>query len=310
MSLLTICQQVARIVRIAVPDTIVGADSEEASLLLAAAQEAGEALARRPPGGWTQMMREYTFTTVAVGPVDGTANGTAVITGLPSTALLAADTFYCMGTNVPNNTLIASVDSPTQVTLTNAVDAGTVSLTFGQSDYSLPSDFERSIDMTQWDRTRYWAMRGPLSAQQWQLYKSSVLGRATIQRRYRFRNIGGVNRLSIDPVPTDNDSTLVFEYVSNAWCASSLGVPQTQWLADTDVGILDEYLIGLSVKWRTMERLGLAYEAALSEYERQESKAVAQDGGAPTLDLTPTEGVALLTPYAVPETGFGNVTGS
>ncbi len=84
-------------------------------------------------------------------------------------------------------------------------------------------------------------MRGPLSPPQWQFAKSSVAGRAAIARRFRFRNVGGQTMLSLDPVPADNGAALVLESVSNAWCRSAAGAPQSAWAADTDVGILDEF---------------------------------------------------------------------
>ena len=139
---------------------------------------------------------------------------------------------------------------------------------------------------------------------------SSVIGRASIQRRFRFREEAGVQVFSIDPVPTDNGSALVFEYVSNAWCQSSGGTAQALWEADTDIGILDEYLMMLGVRWSVLRRLGLSYAEEMEEYERQVSKAIGADGGAAILDLTPGDRLTLIGPWNLPETNFGNVSGS
>lgn len=312
MTLLTICTQVASKIPVAAPSSIIGNSDETAQLLLACAQDEGEALARRPQGGWVAMIQEHTFQTVATSAMSGvTTEGSPVITGLSSTSAISPNTFYCTGTNIPNNAIVQSVDSSTQVTLNvNALASGTsTNLIFSQSDYPVPSDFQRPIDNTQWDRTRFWSMRGPQDPQQWQLYKSSVIGRASIQRRYRFRQIGGSLHISIDPVPTDNGSTLVFEYVSNAWCKSATGALQTSWQADTDVGILDEYLIRLGVQWRMLRRLGLSYSEEKAEYDAMVDKAVAQDGGSAILDLSPPNHLTLIGPWNLPETNFGNVVG-
>lgn len=314
MTLLSICAQVANYIPVTAPLTIFGNADQTAQLLLACAQDEGEALARRPQGGWVCMIREYDFRTAAVGPFSGSAansgaGGVAVITGLSSTTGIVANTWYAFGTGLPIDTIVASVDSSSQVTLNNAASqTGAGTFQFGQSDYALPSDFERPIDNTFWDRSRFWAMRGPLSPQQWQLYKSSVIGNASIQRRYRFRQISGTPgsmRLSIDPVPLDNGSALVFEYVSNAWCQSAVFALQTAWAADTDLGVLSEYLLRLGIRYRILRRLGMSYAEELDEYERQCDKAVAHDGGAPILDLTPTQQLSLLGPWNLPETGFG-----
>lgn len=310
MSLLSMCRQVANYIPVAAPSSIINNNDETATLLLAAAQDEGEALARRPQGGWVSMMAEYDFTTVAIGPLNGNlTNGSAVVTGLSSTAGLSANIFYCFGTGTQNNAIIKSVDSATQITMTlPAIQTGTFAITFGQSDYPVPADFERPTDNTFWDRSRFWSMRGPQSPQQWQLYKSSVIGRASIQRRYRFREIGGALKLSIDPVPTENGSQLVFEYTSTAWCKNSTGTPQNQWQADTDTGIISEYLMRLGIRWRALRRLGLSFQAELDEYERQVDKAVASDGGGAILNLTPADSLSLIGPWNLPETNFGGST--
>lgn len=297
--------------KVEVPATIIGNTGDEAQLLLQCSQEAGNFLTRRPPGGWVAMIRENDFLTVAQGPVSGTiansgAGGVARITGLASTTGLAANIWYVAGTGIPYNAAIASVDSPTQVTLNlaaNPVGAAT-DITFMKVGYALPSDFNRPVDNTMWDRSRYWQMRGPLSPQQWQFYKSSIFSRATVQRRFRLMRLGSTVYFTIDPPPTDNGSELVYEYVSNAWCQSSLGVAQTQWLADSDTGILDENLIYLGTKWRTLERLGMAYDSALADYENEADKAVAQDGGSATLDIAPQPWPWLLSPFGVQDGNF------
>lgn len=291
---------------------MVGNTSEQAQLLLQLANDEGEALARRKPGGWAAMNWEHDFTTAAIATTGNVAGSSTVITNIPSTAALAANLWQvCGSAGFPNNTYIVSVDSPTQVTVNQPTSTTTsqtgVSITFGQAAYPLPSDFERPIDGTFWDRSRFWQMRGALSPQQWQLYKSSVLGTsATIQRRYRIMNVADTLYLAIDPVPTDNGSELVFEYVSNAWCQSAANPPvrQTQWLADTDTGILDEFLIRKGVTWRVLERLGMSYDSAQAEYEELCDKAVAHDAGTQVLDMVHSAGLVLVGPWNVPDSNF------
>jgi hypothetical protein len=321
LSLLSICQNVANSIPVATPTTIISNPAETAIRLLSAAQLAGEALARRPENGWVAMIAEYDFyTSATVNNISGTianVGGFGKITGLTLGSPInpvAANTWYAFGTGVPGQAIVTAVtvaDPNSSVTINQAATStGTGTFTFGQSDYALPSDFQRVIDSTIWDRSRFWSMRGPQSPQQWQLYKSSVIGRAAIQRRFRFREIGGVQVFSIDPVPTDNGSPLVFEYVSNAWCASALGVKQNSWQADTDVGILDEYLIMLGARWMAKQALGMAYQEELDQYERQAGKAMAKDGGLAILDMTPSDHLTLIGPWNIPETGFGNMAGS
>lgn len=315
MSLLSICQLALADLGLPEPTSIVGNSDETARRVLAAAQLAGKSLYKRPQGGWVNGIREYDFVTAAVAQEAGTiANsgpgGAAVISDLSTTTGIAIDTWYAFGTGVANNSIVQAVTSSTVTLNQAATQTGAGFFTFGQSDYPLPSDFQRPVDNTMWDRSRFWSMRGPQSPQQWQLYKSSVIGRASIQRRFRFRRINGNMVFSIDPVPTDNGSALVFEYVSNAWCESATGTPQNQWEADTDIGILDEDLLMLGTRWRVYARLGFAYQSELDEYEREVSKAMAADGGSAILDLAPADRLTLIGPWNLPETNFGNVSGT
>jgi hypothetical protein len=308
LSLLSICTQIANDIPVAAPTSIIGNSDETAIRLLASAQNAGEALARKPPGGWVDMIQEFDFTTKALAPQHGTianVGGFGVISGLASTSGISVGAWYSFGNGCPLDSVVTAVTASSVTINQPASLTGAGLYTFGQSDYTLPTDFQRPIDNTMWDRSRYWQMRGPMSPQQWQLYKSSVIGQASIQRRFRFRQIKGVQVFSIDPVPTDNGSPLVFEYVSNGWCQSSAGVPQNRWQADTDIGILDEYLLMLGTRWRVLRRLGFSYSEELDEYEREVSKAMASDGGAAVLSLVPRNGLNLLGPWNMPETGFG-----
>jgi hypothetical protein len=344
MTLLSICQDACAMTPVSLPTAIVGNSDQTAKLLLAIANQAGQALARRPQGGWVTMIREWDFTTNAIGGQSGTIdnsgpNGNAVISGLATTAGIAPSSWVASGPGLRRNSVVTAVDATT-VTLNQPAVAVTgsvftldssvldgndvlgpgVSLSgtyiFGQADYPLPSDFQRPVDGTFWDRSRFWAMRGPQSPQQWQMFKSSVMGTASIQRRFRFRAANviagtagtpGVRVLSIDPTPFDNGAQLVFEYVSNGWCSSADGtLLQSAWKADGDVGVLSEYLLGLGVNYRFLRRLGLAYNEELDEYERETDKAVAHDGGSAILNMAPTFNSFLLSPGNLPESGYGD----
>lgn len=309
MTLLSICSEAASDLAINVPTSIVGNTDETATRLLAAAQLAGQSLARKPQGGWVSMMREFDFVTAAIGPQTGSiansgAGGVAIISGLTGISAITAPYWYAFGTGVPANAIITASTSSTVTLNQPATKTGTGTFNFGQSDYALPSDYQRPIDGTMWDRSRYWQMRGPQSPQQWQLYKSSVIGQASVQRRFRFRQEGGTLRFSVDPVPTDNGSALVFEYVSNAWCQSSIGTAQTSWQADTDVGVVDEYLLTLGIRWRMLRRFGLSYNEELSEYESEVAKAMAHDGGSAILSIVPNTYSFLLSPANIQEANF------
>jgi hypothetical protein len=164
----------------------------------------------------------------------------------------------------------------------------------GGSDYQLPPDLLKIVDDTVWESTRYWAMRGSLSPQQWQRYRRSIYGRATIWRRWRIRvpsgqQAGYGTRFSLDPpvAATDNVSRFVFEYVSVNAVQQPSGAMVSDWTGDNDHAIVGEVLIELGTRWRMLRRMGLAYDDEKDEYEREIDKAVARSGGMMILNLVP-----------------------
>lgn len=180
--------------------------------------------------------------------------------------------------------------------------------TIGTADYALPDDFDRMISMTAWNRSQYWRARGGLTPRAWQEIKSSVLGNTIIGTRFRIRRVSGIGfrALSLDPTPTAAED-LVFEYISNQWCASSdLVTYRKAWGADTDVGILDEYLLELGLHWRVLNRLGMSYLEEREEYDREVAKAFAVAGVMEPLELSPSRNIRLLNFRNVPDTHFGS----
>ena len=175
-----------------------------------------------------------------------------------------------------------------------------------QDDYSLPSDFSRLVNQTLWDRSNFEEIRGPLSPQQWQEYKSSVLAStATIWKKFRIRNVSGTTYFSIHPTP-DAVESLVFEYSSKNFCESAGGTGQATWAADTDVPVLDPNLVFLGTRWRVMRRIGMSYADERDEYERELDKAKARNGGAPILSTEANNFFRLISPRDnIPDTGFG-----
>lgn len=176
-----------------------------------------------------------------------------------------------------------------------------------QADYDLPSDYDRLVDGTLWDRDNYWDLRGPLSPAEWQVYKSSVLGSSvSLRARVRIRNVSGTRKFSLDPTPSTSGVTFVYEYVSKNWCESSGGTGQTDWAADTDTGVISEYLIELETLWRMLNRLGLAYAEEKEEAEKEIMQAISADAGAPTLSLSARRKVHLIDAGNIPDTGYGS----
>lgn len=140
-----------------------------------------------------------------------------------------------------------------------------------QSGHTLPTDLDRIISETLWNRTTTDPVYGPLSAQSWQAQKAQVT--STVWSQYRIRG----NQFYFMPAPSASQS-IYYEYVSNKWCQSSGGTAQAAWAADSDTGRIPEHLLTLSLVWRWLEAKGLDYSQRYDEYEREKSKIIARDG--------------------------------
>lgn len=137
---------------------------------------------------------------------------------------------------------------------------------------ALPSDFDRFIAETFFNRTRKRPVYGPLNANEWQFAKSVVA--TVIIESFRQRG----DSILMTPTPTAGD-TYAFEYVAKNWCQSSAGAAQSAWASDTDTGILNEELMTLGVVWRFKKGQGFDYDEDFRSYEMQCAQIYSRDGG-------------------------------
>lgn len=144
---------------------------------------------------------------------------------------------------------------------------------------AIPSDFERMIEGTFWNRTQDRRVVGPLTPQKWQMLQTGLY--SLVWDAFRIRG----TEILMSPVPTANDS-LAYEYVSKNWCANAAGtVERSAWAADDDAGLLDEELMTVGVVWRFRKAKGLDYSEEFRSYELLVARKLANDGAMSILDL-------------------------
>ena len=137
---------------------------------------------------------------------------------------------------------------------------------------AIPSDFDRFVEETFYNRTQKREVTGPLSPQDWQFTQAVVA--STLVESFRVRG----SSILITPTPNGTD-TYAFEYISNQWCESSGGTDQSAWAADSDTGILSEELMTEGVIWRFLRAKGMDYAEQFRTYEMQVADKFAKDGG-------------------------------
>lgn len=176
----------------------------------------------------------------------------------------------------------------------------TVTTVDGTPSYSITSDgdFDRIVSGAEWDQSNNWRMRGSLSTQEWRFRKDAIVPTNQIRKVYQIRG----STVYIDPTPSATE-TLSFPYVRNTWCESSGGTGQSEWLADTDVAVIDEELLELDVLWRLLNGRRPYFEEK-EEFERALMQRIADDNafGPMRLDDPPSR---LHLPN-IPESGFGS----
>lgn len=267
----------------------------------------------RQAHNWTALQKEYNL--VVSPPVTTTgdvAANSAVISNIPSTASLLANYMMVAGSSIPAAARIASIDSPTQITMTmEATGAATATdLTFSQDTYPEPSDFNNFINRTWWDRTNRWELLGPDSPQLDQWHRSGIV---TTGPRRHFRQLGALaNTYRIWPPPAEisDPIQLVYEYISNNCVYVTGGTTTAQYFAnDTDVPILNDRAIIMGIKWRFWEQKGFDWTAKRTDYFNFVERLKARDGGAKTLNMVKRVNPIFISPANVQDGFFPGPVG-
>ena len=260
-------------------------------------------------GNWTALQSEHIITTETIIQTTGDlVDGSGVISNIAAgTSLLAATTWGVTGNGIVTSARIASIDSPTQVTLTElATDtAAGVALTFAKDTYPLPDDFQGFISDTWWDRTNRWQLLGPSSPQADQFLRSGIV---TTTPRRSWRQIGRLaNAWRAWPPPgtTDPRMTWEYEYNSSYWATDVNGVGKVRFSADTDTCVFPDAVMIAGLKMRFFDAKGMDTTVLRATYERLLASARGSDGGASKLSMTGAKsGFHLLDYWNIPDGNF------
>lgn len=302
---LQLVQQAANELGIPEPSQVIGAQDETSKQLLALANREGKdfSVLANGCGGWQNLHKEYSFQTEAVVTTGNVVTGTYIITGIPSTAGIVAETWKVTGNGIPYPATIVSVDSATQVTIDVEIDGSYTGteLTFGQVAYDLPADFEYFVQKTFWDGAYRWMLLGPISAQEKQILRYGIIASGP-RRKFYVRS----NKMWLDPIPGESGNVIAYDYFSNYWCQSAAGADQRQWTADTDTYKLDEDCFIQGLKWRYLRSRGLDYAQEALDYTNDSQRVMSRDGGARDMPVGGSNfGYHFLDSTNLPETGYG-----
>ena len=296
-TLLQLVQQATGEMGLNQPTQVVGNTSSDVIQLYSLINSVGYEVQR--DHNWEALDKEYRFYTVyetlTCTLVDGSVN---VVTVEPTTGL--SNLWIVTGTGINQDTYVNTVTGANSLTLSQAAtQTGVFTLYFSQAKYPLPSDWDRQIDRTHYDKSKRWEMLGPTDAQQWQFLKSSYISTGP---RIRYRILGGY--FQVWPA-MNTDEYLGFEYMSNQWATSSAGVTQSSFLADSDTCIFPDRLMVTALKKKYFEIKGFDSTAFTRDYLQQLSFAKANDSGSATLSFAPVPGSILIGFENIPDANYG-----
>ena len=277
------------------PASVIGNTNNQVVQILALANRLGRDLMR--DFEWQRLVKAYIFQTSTAITTTGTiTSDPSVITSIPDTTGMAIGNVVT-GTGVAPYAEILTVDSSVQVTLNTPVSTSTssVSLTFAKQDYALPTDYDRMVSDTNWDRTNHWRNMGTKSSQEWQWLQGGVISIGP-RERYRIYN----NLLRIFAAIT-TPYTFAFEYVSNYFVVASGGTAGTKasFTADTDFAVFQDDLMVAGLKYYYLSAKKLPRDEELMLFANIKSKCKADDVPTPSMSLSPQLVPELIGPWSV-----------
>jgi hypothetical protein len=297
-TMLQLVNQVQSELNLAVTPNVAGNPSQDTQQILSLMNAAGYELTKEYD--WQALENEYRFYTQYLTTTGTATAGSYVLTGLASTTGLSTN-YSITGYNIAQDTYVVSVDSATQVTISQkASGTGTGTINFSQTIYPLPSDFETVTDRTQWDKTKHWEMLGPEDAQQWQWLKSGYISTGP---RMRWRILGG--KFQVWP-PMTTQEYLGFEYRSKGWARSASGTVKNSFTNDDDTTVFDDRIMVLYTKLKYFQIKSFDTTALTQDYQRYLSIAKANDKGSATLSFAPYPTKVLIGWANIPDTGYGS----
>lgn len=296
-TLLQLVQQATGEMGLTQPTQVVGNTSADVVQIYSLINSVGYEIQR--DHNWEALDKEYRFYTVYTTLTCTLVANSTVVNTVESTTGLS-NLYIVTGTGINQDTYVNTVTGNNSLTLSQAATtSGVYTLYFSQAKYPLPSDWDRQVDRTHYDKSKRWEMLGPTSAQQWQFLKSSYISTGP---RIRYRILGGYFQIW----PAMNTSEyLGFEYMSNAWATTAAGVPETSFQNDSDTCIFPDRLMVTALKKKYFEIKGFDATAFTRDYLQQLSFAKANDSGSATLSFAPVPGSVLIGFENIPDANYG-----
>lgn len=313
-NLLQIIQTAQRELGLPVSETVVGNPDITTQQMFAFSNLELDELRQRPDTGWTVQQFEYNLDVqVATSTTGDVSENSDLITNIPDTSNLQANSFAISGPYIPQAARIAEVVDATTVRMTMIATGTEVggTIQFGKDTYEIPSDLAWYQNDTWWDRTNFWRLIGPDSPQADQWQRSGIVA---FGPRRHWRQLGPyANKFRLWPSPFELSAPLqlVFEYMSyNSVRVQNSPTDFAQYFEnDTDTPLLDDRAIIMGIKWRFWEQKGFNWTVKRTEYDNYVDRLIARDGASPTLNLVRQPNPIYISPANIQDGYFPGSSG-
>ena len=204
--------------------------------------------------------------------------------------------------NEANNELCREYEWP------QLIKEGTITLATSDNAYDLPSDFDSWVFNTMYNTNDNWALRGPMSPQE---YQERQYNYVSYLNRQRYIVLGYTQaNVTISPTPDagDNGKTLKFFYLSSNRVIASTGptVYDSKFDTDTDTPVLDEDALRYRIMSHYFRSKGLEYQhLAAQALERSNERIAAIRGAGPIYCGNRYRRQRFLSWTNIPDSGYG-----
>lgn len=181
-----------------------------------------------------------------------------------------------------------------------------ITLNYGDSgEVALPSDFERMIPQTGWDRSATVPLNGEITPQQWQWAKGTGTDLSVLDVTFRF-NRDYIKILPTPPVTGTNPyQVLYYEYLSRGWVRD--GGDSTHYLDHPvnggDYLLYEPVLLIKMLRYKFLAAKGFDTTAAVAEFTTALKFAVSKNNSGQSLNLVPRATFPFTNPQNI--TGIG-----
>lgn len=287
------------------PSTVIGNTNQDVVQTLALVNAAGGELAREHY--WQYGTIQHNFEATYFQYTGNSTSGSTSLTNMSSIVGLGS-TFMVEGLGVPQDTFVSSATGTTVVMNREATSSNTTATyTFSKVRFTVPSDFDRMVDDTHWDKDAHWKMYGPMSTQQQGWLRSGYIARGP-----RIRHWMQEGFFQIWP-PLGEDENLAFWYQSKYWiiATAATAVSKELFTVDTDTCIFPDPLMRALIKVKYLDAKGLwvgsedEINSPAWHYQKQVDLAKAHDAGSQTLSMNPLPSSQLIGAENIPDSGYG-----